>query len=388
MKMQKNRKGYFFAILFILFLTYGLQQNAMASQEYFEKGEKLITELKDLRTDIESSCKFKFFGFTHQQFSYDKTKGDNHGSDYSSVRFRLGIIGNPSEKWDYFILTEWGRLTQYDPVTLLDAYIEYKYSPSLKIKLGQTWYKFSWDGTRPLPDNPFVIRPKVIDSIWLPMGRTGSYSYDKGIEISGEKEINKKTLGYIFSVTTGNGIDDHHFDDNNKKDLCARIYFKPNSNLQIGASGFYGYSRTSATSSSGATKTVDLPENAYGFEFRYQNEKFRCEAEYLKGHYDEYSGVENGITYSLAKETPRGYYIMGGFLLTDWLELLVRYDYYEKNASLIDTGLETTTLGINFYFDKNNKRNKFMLNYLFRNPEENYGSTLDDLFIAQLQLMF
>lgn len=381
--MKKVRIFLFFSIIILLTPTLCLSET-----KFTEKAKNFTKGLKKFRTDVQSYGKFKFFGFTHQQFIYDKTAGENHGSNYRSARFRLGIIGNPTEKIDYFLLTEWGRLTRYDPVTLLDAWIQYTFSPLIKIKLGQTWYKFSLDGTVPLPDNPFIIRPKVIDGIWLSMGRNGNYSYDKGIEISGESKINNLGWGYIFSVTTGNGIDDHQFDDNNKRDLCGRIYFRPTKFFQIGASGFYGYSRTEATANSGTTKEVDVSENAFGFEAKYQIDKFRLIAEYLKGHYDDVSKTENGITYDLTKTTPRGYYITGGILIKEWLEFLLRYDYYEENSSLSKTGLKTTTLGLNFYFHRNNNRNKFSINYLFRNPEDNYSSQVEDYIIVQFQLMF
>ncbi|MDD5255002.1 MAG: hypothetical protein PHR11_02980, partial [Candidatus Omnitrophica bacterium] len=160
-------------------------------------------------------------GFIQGWWWYDETPGPNHAENYKIARARIGIKGDLSPLVDYLVLTEWGRLTYDDPCTLVDTWVNFKFDPALNVKIGQTWYKFTLSGTTPIPAIPLIYRPEVVDGIWLPMGRVGAYSYDRGIEVSGNFKDIAMPAGYIVSVTTGAGLD--HFEDNGKKDFTGRF---------------------------------------------------------------------------------------------------------------------------------------------------------------------
>ncbi len=324
-------------------------------------------------------------GFIHGWARYDRTAGANHGEGFEIARARIGVTGNLTEKIDYLLLTEWGKLTYDDPVTLLDAWVNFKVNPFLNIKLGQTWYKFSLSGSAPLPTIPFIYRPEVVDGIWLPMGRTGAYGYDRGIEIWGDSKNSILPLGYVFSVTTGAGLD--HFEDNGKKDLVGRLYIEPREGLKLGMSGFYGYSRVSVISNLAREEKLDLPEYAYGVDISYTQKYFRIVYEYLEGLYEGYEDISGSETFQVATLKPRGWYGMLGFKPVSWIELLAQYAWYEKNSARSDTGLETITLGVTWFL-KEGTLNNVKLNYIIRSAESDYGSRPRNMIMAQLQLVF
>jgi hypothetical protein len=323
-------------------------------------------------------------GFTQYWGKYNEKKGRDHGEDFSWPRARIGVKGDLNELIDYMFLSEWGRLTYDDPATLLDCWINFKVDPKLNIKLGQTWYKFSLSGTTPLPKIPFVFRPEVVDAIWLPMGRVGTYSYDRGIEVSGQDLTGDIPYGYTCSITAGSGLD--HFEDNDKKDFSARIWIEPIEGLKIGSSGFYGWSKTKVSSNLNNSLISDISEYAYGYEASYQKDKFRVIGEYLQARYDDYYHTYAGETFTLAAQKPGGWYLMVGAKPTWWLEVPIRYASYKKNISQEDTELSTITFGLTWTLKKESLNN-IKINYLIRDAEKNYGSKPENMSIVQIQLM-
>ncbi len=324
-------------------------------------------------------------GFVQFWAWYDETAGPNHGDDLEVARARAGIKGNLSPNTDYLVLTEWGRLTYDDPASLLDAWVNLKVNPALNIKLGQTWYKFSLSATAPLPSIPFIYRPEVVDGIWLPMGRNGSYGYDKGVELWADLKDKKIPWGYVFSVTNGNGL--RYFENNGKKDFVGRLYLEPKKDLKLGVSGFYGYSRVAIISNLNREEKKDLPEYAWGYDISYTKQKFRFIYEYLEGLYEGYLEQSGTETFHTATNKPRGWYAMCGFKPLSWIEFPVQYAWYEKDSVKSDTGLETITVGVTWTLKKKTLNN-IKLNYIIRSAQANYGSKPRNMLAFQAQLVF
>lgn len=327
----------------------------------------------------------KPFGFTHLWARYDNTPGVNHGEDFDIARARIGLKGSLASDLDYMVLTEWGNLTYDDPCSLLDAWVNLKLKDGLNIKIGQTWYKFTLSGTGILPLIPFVFRPEVVDGIWLPMGRKGSYAYDRGIELWGDFKQGQFPWGYMFSVTAGSGLD--HFENNGGKDFVGRLWTEPRDHLKLGLSGFYGSSRVDVTSNLNREEKRDLPEYAYGLDVSYTQERFRFVYEYLHALYEGYLDINGAEVYHIATKKPRGWYAMFGFKPLSWIEIPVRYAWYEKDATKSDTGLRTVTLGITWFL-KEETLNNVKLNYIIKSAEDNYGSNPKNMVALQVQFVF
>ncbi len=325
------------------------------------------------------------FGFTHLWAQYDNTAGKTHGEDLKIARVRLGVRGNLNSRIDYMFLSEWGRLTYNDPATLLDAWFNLKVNSAVNIKVGQSWYRFSRSGTEILPKIPFILRPEVIDGIWLSMGRNGNYGYDKGVWLWGNFLETKFPWGYIFSVTTGAGLD--HFDDNEKKDFTGRLWLSPLEGLELGVSGFHGYSQVDVVSDLGRNEERNLPEHAYGVDIAYNSGKFRVVYEYLQALHEGFSEVNGVERFQFPTQKPRGWYAMVGFKPLSWIEIPVRYAWYEKDSEISNTGIETVTVGLTWFL-KEGTLNNIKLNYIIRSAEENYGSKPRNKVALQVQLVF
>lgn len=325
------------------------------------------------------------FGYTHLWAVNDRTPGPAYGDDYQIARARVGVKGYLTHHTDYMVLTEWGRLTYNDPVTLLDVWVNYKVNPGFNIKVGQTWYKFTLSGSAPLPTIPFIARPEVIDAIWLPMGRNGSYSYDKGIELWGDFRKTELSWGYVFSVTAGSGLD--QFENNGKKDFTGRLYIEPIKDLKLGLSGFYGWSQTEITSNLNTEEKKDLPEYAYGVDISYNHKYFRIITEALQALYEGHIETNGAETFSLVTKKQRGWYAMVGFKPLSWIEIPVQYAWHESNYVNSDTGLRTITVGLTWFL-KEKTLNNVKINYLIRSAQRNYGSKPRNKFMVQVQLAF
>ncbi len=327
----------------------------------------------------------KPFGYTHLWALNDRTPGSTYGDDYQIARARIGLKGNLTPNTDCMLLTEWGRLTLTDPVTLLDAWINFKMNPAFNIKVGQTWYKFTLSGTTTLPTIPFVYRPEVVDAIWLPMGRNGSYGYDKGVELWGSVKEGKLPWNYAFFVSTGTGI--RRFADNKPPDFVGRVTVEPKKGLMLGASGFYGWSRVEITSNLGEGENKNIPEYAYGADISYNHKYFRIITEALQSLYEGDIDVNGSQTFSLNTKKQRGWYAMLGLKPLSWIEVPVQYAWYENNYATSDTCLKTITLGLTWFL-KEKTLNNIKINYLIRSAQKNYGSKPRNKFIMQVQLAF
>jgi hypothetical protein len=327
----------------------------------------------------------KPFGYTHLWALNDRTPGSSYGDDYQIARARIGAKGDLDADTNYMILTEWGRKTLTYPVTLLDAWVNFKINPAFNVKVGQTWYKFSLSGTTTLPTIPFVFRPEVVDAIWLPMGRNGSYSYDKGVELWGSVKESALPWDYAFFITTGTGI--KRFADEKPPDFVGRVCVEPVKDFRAGVSGFYGWSRVEMISGLGRIDRENIPEYAYGTDISYNHKYFRVISEYLQALYEGYNEVDGVETFSIGTQKQRGWYTMFGFKPLSRLEIPIQYAWYEKNYVNSDTGLQTVTVGLTWFL-KENTLNNIKINYQIRSAENNYGSKPRNRFITQVQLAF
>lgn len=76
-----------------------------------------------------------------------------------------------------------------------------------------------------------------------------------------------------------------------------------------------------------------------------------------------------------------GGYLLGGYKLSEDLETIIRYEYYEPNTSTEDDHLTIFTVGANYYFIGNTR---ISVNYEFRDNRMN--PEINNLFTVQMQL--
>ena len=115
-------------------------------------------------------------------------------------------------------------------IKVFDAYAEYKFDDSLKLRVG----KFK-------PPVGLERLQSAADTMFIERGHPTNFapSRDFGAQISGE--IIPKTLEYQLGVFNGNAdLANGSVDDDNNKDIVARIFAHPIKGLGVGLAGSYG----------------------------------------------------------------------------------------------------------------------------------------------------
>ena len=134
-------------------------------------------------------------------------------------RARLGVEGVVFNYWEYRLLPDFsnGQSNTVDVATtrILDAYVNAHYWDAFQVEAGKFKQPFSYEQ---LVQDRFIptVERSLIDQL-VP-------ARDIGVMVHGEK-LFSDTLDYAFSVFNGEINDD--YDQNNGKDLAARLVVRP-----------------------------------------------------------------------------------------------------------------------------------------------------------------
>ncbi|MFO7604069.1 MAG: porin [Gammaproteobacteria bacterium] len=167
---------------------------------------------------------------------------------------------------------------------------------------------------------------------------------------------------------------------------------------------------TAGTSQQEAEKVYDRKLSGVGFT--YQRNKYRVWGEYIKAEGMIFNGSTGGAVPGALNNagtevsqfllTPTGEsdggYIDFGYKVTPKLELDIRYDWYNRVTNLAaaaERKFETTTLGMQYWF---NRKSKLLLNYEIRSMEapalaathaaNQIADSIDDKISAQVFVLF
>jgi len=271
-------------------------------------------------------------------------------------------------------------------VRLLDAWMGYRASDALKVAFGQHKYEFTLEGAEATPDRLPVLRSEVTNEIAGKLGVLGGTFRDIGLKVGGSLK-NAMGLEYALSVINGSGMNTG--DNNGSKDVVGRVVFEPISGLFLGASGYVGRSQNQGAS-------LDVNESAWGLEARYAMGGVKLRAEYVEGRWENWDVAASAASLSRAQE-PWGWYAQASWALPflKAMELVGRYEYFEKDRNTDSSGLEVTTLGVSYYLKG---KTRLSANYLFRSPEASpivtaqdtnaTGAAIGDMFLLQALIAF
>ncbi len=340
----------------------------------------------------------RLFGFVHFWSKVDNVAGEWRNFNFNIARARLGATGEIRPGIAFMLLTEGGELANtYLPgsraFNLVDCHATFKLKPWLNLRLGQDFYRFTYEGDLILPKLPFIYRAAAIDAVWLPMGRNGLYAYDFGIWIFNSPQEGNLPLpaSYQFSLTNGTGL--NKSDDNEQKDFTTRVYLKPFEsgsvsvlkNLQVGGSAFVGTSKMMVDTT--AKLYANLRDLSWAVELILPGKNWRFLAEGLTASYQG-----GGI---IPQKRQWGGYAACGVTPVKNLELLARYELFDQAQSWAKarlnnaTLLKTTTLGLTYTLAK---LTDVKVNYLIREYGSQYVTPANlvrgNLLIAQVQLMW
>lgn len=291
----------------------------------------------------------KISGFVQGLYQADFNQDfDLQENTFRARRVRLSVSGNLTKNLTYKIQGDFSR----SPM-LVDALVKYKFNDAIAIQAGQFKIPFTMEtAINPLNLEIFDYGEVISKMVgYKDVCGVGAIGRDLGIMVSGKLfkvESNSKEfhlVEYAAGVFNGNGA--NVVDNNNRKDISARIEFHPwLKDLTLTGSIYNGEFAIKEKNKD----TVYGDRNRWSFGAQFKNEKVVVRAEYVGG--------ETGQNTSLAefdnlKST--GYYAVAGYNFnlgknkTQVLMPVLRYDYMNENTDGTDKGKNIFTVGVNYW---------------------------------------
>jgi len=223
-------------------------------------------------------------------------------------------------------------------IYLAKAFLEYKYSDALLVRIGKFLSPFGIYNERhdATPTFLFTVLPKsVYGTSEIGKGRSFA-AYATGIQLLGNLFANDWEARYQVYLSNGRGPNDSEKDNNSNKGVGWRFVVSPPiGDLHIGTS-FY----TDLNGDADNARQTTL-----GFDVQYDLSAAHVEAEiiYPKLENVDTSGNPTGdFTY------PNGYYILGAYTLFNRLTPFVRYDFFDPDIDVINNGEKIIVIGLNY----------------------------------------
>lgn len=325
-------------ILFFTFIFSGYSQEKSGLLDILVK-HQVITRTEADSIQLAQADKtrkaLQIAGFVQARYQNFEETGKISGFDIRRARleFRANLSNNLGVRLQPQIE---GASTK-----LMDAVVEVKLAEYLNISIGQQKFALSLESMLSDTKYEFIDRAQVIealvsrakDSISL-FAKTNHNGRDIGIQANGSilNLSSRPFLDYWVGLFNGAGINTP--DNNNSKDVVARLVFHPIQGLDIGGSFYNGFGFY------GTPEPASHSRLRWGAEARYEKNRFMIQGEYLRGK-------DNTITRS-------GYYIESGFYLAPReFQVTARYDHYEPNI-LKNNNISTWyTFGLNYNFAPN-----------------------------------
>lgn len=310
-------------------------------------------------------------------------------NEFRVRRARLTASGNITEELSYKLQAALDGpipASAAATVKLWDAYMAYKFSPYAIVSAGQLKYDFTLEGLEATPDRVPVLRAEVTNDIASKLGTRGGSFRDIGVKVNGSV---KEALGLTYGAGFFNGSGINAGDNNADKDIVGRVTVSPVQNLTIGVSGYTGKGQDE-------TGTFEVKESAYGIDAEYVNWGLRLRGEYVAGKWENWN-VATAVAVAGATQKPNGWYVQASYKLPPLpaVEVLGRYEDYEKDSNTANSHLKTTTVGATYYVKG---KTRFTANYLMRDADANTivtaqetdatGTNIGNLFILQALLAF
>ena len=199
-------------------------------------------------------------GYTQVRYQYNQQPSKISGFEFR--RARLDFQGDFSSRWGYRLLVDFvgasgttGSTATGGAIispTLLDAFVSYKPFDFLKVTAGQFTIPFSLENLTQDRNLEAVDRSQVVSALVARKGDASNGLVDSignqngrdvGIQISGGlgRVANRYIVDYYLAMLNGAGI--NTLDNNQSKDIDARLVVHPLSVLDIGGSYYNGYDR-------------------------------------------------------------------------------------------------------------------------------------------------
>lgn len=342
-------------------------------------------------------------GFTPKLGGYIEAWYRNDGSDLSNQatsskkvdnefrvrRARITAKGNVTGELGYKLTASLdGPSPGSSPSSakLWDAYISYTADELLKVTAGQFKYDFTLEGLESTTDRIPVLRAESINDIAGKLGTAGGSFRDIGVKVNGTY---KKALGLTYGVAVINGSGINTGDNNGSKDVVGRVTITPVEDLTVGASVYVGKGQNEGVA-------FEVKESAWCIDAEYRYSGVKLRGEYIAARWKNWDASTSAALEGRT-ERPKGWYVQASYRLPvlESLEVMGRYEEYEKDSDTAESTLKTTTTGLTYHLKG---KTRITANYLFRDAgsspvvkaqETNAtGGNIGDLFLLQAILVF
>lgn len=381
-KLQKSNTNRFRAPLLIAVTTIALSSNLYAQNDDVfnatieENNEKAITG--GFGADLAKKVSFvNFNGYITNEFFAKEEKNSTFDNHY----FNIFISSQLTNK----IFVE-GQL-EYEhggqDIDVRYAYADYKISDALVIRSGKFLVPAGQFNEYLYPE----YLSKTISRAWVNREISPSAWGEVGVQLRGK--INTSSiLTPFYTAYLVNGLNDEEgVSGNGIRSLRGNMRDSDggNDNKAIGLSvgTDIGQDITISTNYYTGKYTSDnaLNLSILGASFYLDKEKFSLWGEYHYAHQEAYinDSIPSDGSISLNKQ---GFFVQGGYMVTEKLETVVRYDAIDLDGNLNDNR-SRVTFGLNYYLAETAV---VKVNYELINDE---GTNLDDnLFGIQFSIGF
>lgn len=265
-------------------------------------------------------------------------------------RARLKLKGEILKKLHYNL-----QIDAVKSPCLLDATMEFPFSPLTNLVFGQFKVPFSLENLTSSSALDTINLSQTVKKL-CPGRDIRSSGRDIGLAVNGRF----KKIEYTFGIFNGSGINQQ--DNNENKDISARMVFSPFKSLSLGISHYNG----KYSSEEGAEPVV---KKRTGLETSAVKGKFSIKSEVILARDAEVNKM--------------GWYVQGGFFPSKHIQTVIRYDFFEGDGDIEGDRISILTLGVNCFFSK---KTKLQLNYEWHGEEENKISNNTILALFQISL--
>lgn len=303
------------------------------------------------------------------QLRYINAEGPNTPSTLEARRVRLTVAGNATPDVDYRFQVDFAgsrkavtdntfKTASFGKPILLEANIGYTLPGDHKITIGQQKVPFGLENLASSSNLDLINYAQVTDAL-VPSRDLGAQGYDAGILLTGARPLGTNQVEYALGLFNGNGT--NLSDDNEHKDLAARLVWKPNlPGLALGADLYQGQA--------GANKA---DRNRTGLDATYVRGPWTFRGEWITG--------------KDAAVDKRGWYATAVRTLKPNLQAALRYDVYDPNTDVEDNASDAITGGLTWLLSPDGLT-RVQLNYERRHEEGD--SVPNDQVLAQFQTGF
>ena len=365
-------------------------------------------------------------GINKTPFSYIKPNLEDKRS-LQLARMRVGLRGSltSDNKINYFILSEIGENGITNPINhtqnnyLTDASVTLRHLP-INIRIGKFKYAGSEEGLMSRFTSPFIHFTTLSDQLMLerfidtnpsqtvaadtylskPLQGVGAYR-DSGVQFFQSYPLSESsflTLSYMLG--NGSGLAHKNINSNRYTHYAYLSYedvLGKGKGYRQESYKLYGWYQDGKRKLSANSSSKLYDRIRYGVGGTYFYKKLRLEAEYMKGKGMILTGAkdidsrveEENWNYEIkagVQNEADGYYIASTYEIVDKIELIARYDKYNRmtNNDVAYRKFETITTGLSYRFKG---YNRIDLNYSINSIKAPYNQTANDLLKASGSLL-